>query len=178
MTAPATIDAPRQARTRVRKAELEGKTLRLHATANEFADTSAAIGTTSDEFTTYALSQLIDIIGRDGESDVTLPLNAALAMIGGIEPRNELEALLAAQMIATHHLAMRSMNLAQASAELRQFEAHGQMSNKFMRTFTTQMEALSRMRRGGEQVVLRHVHVDNRGGQAVIAETVNTGRGV
>lgn len=30
------------------------------------------------------------------------------------------------------------------------------------------------MRRGGEQVV-RHVHVDNRGGQAVIAENVHTG---
>ena len=27
---------------------------------------------------------------------------------------------------------------------------------------------------GGEQVV-RHIHVDNRAGQAVIAETVNTG---
>ena len=30
------------------------------------------------------------------------------------------------------------------------------------------------MRRGGEQV-MRHVHVDNRGGQAVIAENVHTG---
>ena len=37
-----------------------------------------------------------------------------------------------------------------------------------------QMETLARMRRGGEQVV-RHVHVDNRGGQAVIAENVHTG---
>jgi hypothetical protein len=36
------------------------------------------------------------------------------------------------------------------------------------------METLARMRRGGEQVV-RHVHVDNRGGQAVIAENVQTG---
>ncbi len=36
------------------------------------------------------------------------------------------------------------------------------------------IEALDRMARGGEQVV-RHIHVDNRGGQAVIAETFNTG---
>jgi len=36
------------------------------------------------------------------------------------------------------------------------------------------VEALDRLVRGGEQVV-RHIHVDNRGGQAVIAETVNTG---
>jgi hypothetical protein len=36
------------------------------------------------------------------------------------------------------------------------------------------VETLDRLARGGEQVI-RHVHVDNRGGQAVIAETVNTG---
>jgi hypothetical protein len=36
------------------------------------------------------------------------------------------------------------------------------------------IETIDRLVRGGEQVV-RHIHVDNRGGQAVIAETVNTG---
>lgn len=36
------------------------------------------------------------------------------------------------------------------------------------------IEALDRMANGREQVV-RHVHVDNRGGQAVIAENVQTG---
>lgn len=36
------------------------------------------------------------------------------------------------------------------------------------------VEALDQLVRGGEQVV-RHIHVDNRGGQAIVAETVNTG---
>jgi hypothetical protein len=36
------------------------------------------------------------------------------------------------------------------------------------------METIDRLVRGGEQVV-RHIHVDNRGGQAMIAETINTG---
>ncbi len=36
------------------------------------------------------------------------------------------------------------------------------------------IEALDRLANGREQTV-RHVHVDNRGGQAVIAETVHTG---
>ena len=36
------------------------------------------------------------------------------------------------------------------------------------------VEALDRLTNGHEQTV-RHVHVDNRGGQAVIAETVHTG---
>lgn len=36
------------------------------------------------------------------------------------------------------------------------------------------VESLDRLVRGGEQVV-RHIHVDNRGGQAMIADTINTG---
>ena len=36
------------------------------------------------------------------------------------------------------------------------------------------LEALAKLHQPREQTV-RHVHVDNRGGQAVIAETVNTG---
>jgi len=36
------------------------------------------------------------------------------------------------------------------------------------------IETLDRLVRGGEQVI-KHVHVDNRGGQAVIAESVQTG---
>jgi hypothetical protein len=36
------------------------------------------------------------------------------------------------------------------------------------------VETMDRLVRGGEQVV-RHIHVDNRGGQAMIAETINTG---
>ena len=38
----------------------------------------------------------------------------------------------------------------------------------------TTIEALDRLARGGEQTI-KHVHVDNRGGQAVIADTVQTG---
>jgi hypothetical protein len=36
------------------------------------------------------------------------------------------------------------------------------------------VEAMDRLNRGGEQII-KHIHVDNRGGQAVIADTVHTG---
>jgi hypothetical protein len=39
------------------------------------------------------------------------------------------------------------------------------------------IEALAKLTRGGEQII-KHVHVDNRGGQAVFTETVQTGGGV
>ena len=54
-------------------------------------------------------------------------------------------------------------------------QLNGNLATKFSRTFVAQMEALSKHRRGGKQIV-EHVHV-NEGGQAVIANTVNTGGG-
>jgi hypothetical protein len=53
-------------------------------------------------------------------------------------------------------------------------QTFGNLATKLLRTSQAQMETLARMRRGGEQVV-RHIHVDNRGGQAVIAENVHNG---
>jgi hypothetical protein len=50
---------------------------------------------------------------------------------------------------------------------------NGNLATKFSRTFTAQLEALDRHRRGGKQIV-EHVHV-NDGGQAVFANNVTTG---
>ena len=54
--------------------------------------------------------------------------------------------------------------------------ARGNLATKAARTFTAQLEALTKLRTGGKQVVEhRHVYIDNRGGQAVITENVNSG---
>lgn len=55
-----------------------------------------------------------------------------------------------------------------------QMQTVGSLATKLLRASQGQMETLARMRRGGEQTI-RHVHVDNRGGQAVIADTIQTG---
>jgi hypothetical protein len=119
--------------------------------------------------------QLINFIKpKTGEDeDLTVTMNAALAFLRAISPTNEVEALLAVQMFATHHLAMDINRRAATASGLPQYEAHGSLSVRLMRTFTTQLEALNRHRRGGKQIV-EHVHV-NAGGQAVIAGTVNAG---
>jgi len=49
--------------------------------------------------------------------------------------------------------------------------------SRLQRAFTTQLETLSNMRRGGRQkVVVEHVHV-YPGGQAIVGEVTHTGRG-
>lgn len=151
--------------------------LSIAATKDQVGAFAVATGSSSEAFQAYALTHLLNIllVGKDGKGDITLDTNAALAMLSAIGPTNEMEAMLAAQMVATHHLAMRQLNKHAYTNQLRQHEAHGNLANKFLRTFTTQMEALSRLRRGGKQII-EHVHIGD-GGQAVFADTINQGVG-
>ena len=51
------------------------------------------------------------------------------------------------------------------------------LANKFMRTFTSQIEALNKHRGKGQQkVIVEHVHV-NAGGQAIVGNVTKTGGG-
>ena len=92
-----------------------------------------------------------------------------------MECENEVEASLALQFMMANDAAQRSVAIMGSALLADQRTAMGNLANKFMRTSTAQVEALAKLRRGGEQVV-KHVHVDNRnGGQTVIAENVQAG---
>ena len=118
-------------------------------------------------------NELLKYLGSVG-ADSADRYNAALSFIESMEPQNQAEALLLVQMYVTHDAAIRALSQLGSAEWMPQFQTFGNLATKLLRTSQTQMEALARMRRGGEQVV-RHVHVDNRGGQAVIAENVHTG---
>jgi hypothetical protein len=93
-------------------------------------------------------------------------LNAALAAVTGIGPRDEAEAMLAAQMVGVHWLAMDLLRKANDRARLNDA---GNMAVKLLRTFTTQIEALKRYRSAGEQrVVVQHQHVNVTADQAAV----------
>lgn len=100
--------------------------------------------------------------------------NAALSFIESMKPQDQAEALLLVQMYVTHDAAIRALSMMGSADWVPQVQTFGNLATKLLRASQGQMETLARMRRGGEQVV-RHVHVDNRGGQAVIAENVQTG---
>lgn len=100
--------------------------------------------------------------------------NAALSFIESMAPQNQAEALLLVQMYVTHDAAIRSLSQLGQAEWVPTVQTFGNLATKLLRTSQAQMETLAKLRRGGEQVV-RHVHVDNRGGQAVITENVQTG---
>jgi hypothetical protein len=98
-----------------------------------------AIATTDVDFLAGFVNQLAEASG--GEVDEQ-QLNFMLAVVKGIKPRDQMEAMLAAQMAAVHTATMKfSRNLAEAELVEHRDSAERTL-NKLMRTFVTQMEAL------------------------------------
>jgi hypothetical protein len=118
-------------------------------------------------------NELLKYMGSVG-ADTTDRYNAALSFIESMEPQNQAEVLLLVQTYVTHDAAIRALSQLGSAEWVSTVQTFGNLATKLLRTSQGQMDTLARMRRGGEQVV-RHIHVDNRGGQAVIAENVNTG---
>lgn len=96
--------------------------------------------------------------------------NSMLAAVEAVRPGNEVEGMLAVQMAATHQAAMQCLGKACQAEQPQTAEAMGSLANKLMRAYTLQVEALAKLRRGGEQTVrVEHVHV-YAGGQAIVGE--------
>jgi hypothetical protein len=125
------------------------------------------LGTTDLEFLDGLLGQISNVASQGRKPDERA-INFMLAMIKAVEPRDEIEAMLAAQMAAVH---MATMTFARRLAHVEnipQQDSAERAFNKLTRTFTAQVEALKRYRTGGEQkVTVQHVTV-NEGGQAVV----------
>jgi hypothetical protein len=85
--------------------------------------------------------------------------------------------MLAGQMAVTHALAMELMGRAHRAEHIPQLEANGALATKLLRTYVAQVEALAKLRRGGEQTVrVEHVHV-HPGGQAIVGSVTHQGGG-
>jgi hypothetical protein len=112
-------------------------------------------GTKSLAFQEQAIGRLGAILRRKGAALPTqTKLNAGLAAIDGLNPADEIEAMLAAQMVATHDVAMEMLTRAKQAEHMSQLQDCGALAVKLLRTYTAQVEALARLRRGGEQRVI------------------------
>jgi len=118
-------------------------------------------------------SELLKYLGSVG-ADSTDRYNAALSFIESMGPKDQSEVLLLVQLYVTHDAAMRALSQLGGAEWVPQVQTFGNLATKLLRASQGQLETLARMRRGGEQVV-RHIHVDNRGGQTVIAENLTPG---
>ena len=135
-----------------------------------------ALGTTDYEFADGLVSQLMNV-GTQGQNYDGKGPNFMLSVIKGIAPRDEVEAMMAAQMAAVH---MATMTFARRLAHvdnIPQQDAAERAFNKLARTFAVQVEALKRYRTGGEQKVTVHHVTVNEGGQAIVGAVSQAPRG-
>ncbi len=133
-------------------------------------------GTKDADLMCYLVGQAADAIQRTEKPQADI-LNKAVAALAGIGPRDELEGMLAVQMIAVHHLAMECMKRARRSQPIEGMNYHINCATKLLRTFTAQVETLNRYRGKGQQkVTVEHVHI-NKGGQAIVGAVNQMGGG-
>lgn len=105
-------------------------------------------------------------------------LKGTVAALTGIAPRDELEGMMAAQLIAAHNASMecyRRAMIGEQTFEGRQAALN--QANKLSRTWATLLDALNKHRGKGQQkVTVEHVNV-HAGGQAVVGTVERPGGG-
>jgi hypothetical protein len=140
-----------------------------------------AFGTADSDLQQHLLNQVAlsfaGVVLKDGTDNEKFvqACNTAMAILHGIQPQDELEGMLAVQMIGVHNMAMDTLKRAMLGGQTFQGkEANVNQATKMLRTFIAQMETLKNYRTGGQQkMTVEHVHV-NKGGQAIVG-TVNQG---
>lgn len=96
---------------------------------------------------------------------------AAIELLRGIKPADEVEGMLASQMVATHSAAMECLRRSMLENQTFQgFEQSLKHAAKLLIIYARQMDALNKHRGKGQQkVTVEHVHVE-AGGQAVVGQ--------
>ncbi|HEV2517916.1 MAG TPA: hypothetical protein VGV07_21875 [Devosia sp.] len=81
-----------------------------------------------------------------------------MALVQGVEPKDEIEAMLAVQMAAVHSATVRMATDMRNAGTIDRLEFYERSMNRLARTFTTQVEALKKHRSGAQKVVVEHRH--------------------
>ena len=137
-------------------------------------------GSMSDDWNNIIANQVVSALwlqNSDAEQ-VKEQRYAAVDALVGIAPRDELEGMIAAQLVACHNASMECYRRAMIGEQ--SFEGRREnlnQANKLSRTYATLLEALNRHRGKGQQkVTVEHVHV-HYGGQAIVGKVETPGGG-
>jgi hypothetical protein len=138
-------------------------------------------GSQSDDWNNQIANQTINTLRtvKTEEGDASAETKAAIVGLCGIDPKDELEGMIAAQLIAGHNAAMECYRRAMHPNQT--FEGRREnltQANKLSRTYTMLLDSLNRHRGKGQQkVTVEHVHV-YKGGQAIVGHVGSPGGGL
>ena len=113
------------------------------------------------------LRQLVRASANGGKAD-EVNLSFMISMVKSLKPRDSVEAMLVAQMVSVHVMAMRCAQLVATAKDLAQHDSAARALGRLARTFPAQIEALNRYRSHGEPAInVQNVSVGD-GGKAII----------
>jgi len=164
------------------KRAVAGKKKRTIVVVNDPDDLKGALesigGSQSDSWNNVVAAQALETLWLTNSHKEAQQYSATVAALVGIGPRDELEGMLAAQLLAAHNAAMECYRRAMIGEQT--FEARREnlsQANKLSRTYAVLLDALNRHRGKGQQkVTVEHVHV-HQGGQAIVGAVNSEGRG-
>src|SRR5438034_6071106 len=128
-------------------------------------------GSRSDHWNNIIVNQTVQTLWTKHSDDATRDrqCKATVSALIGIGPKDEIEGMIAAQLLAAHSAAMECYRRAMLGEQT--FEGrHENLSQatKLSRTYAALLDALNRQRGKGQQkVTVEHVHFHS-GGQAIV----------
>jgi hypothetical protein len=128
-------------------------------------------GSDDDDFSNILANQVADAVWREpcDSDERTRLIKASLAAMIGMKPRDGLEGMLIAQLLASHHAAMECYRRAMLGNQTVDGRHENlKQANRLSRTYAALMEALDRHRgKGHQRITVEHVTV-HAGGQAIV----------
>ena len=115
-----------------------------------------AVGTADTEIAEFTLRMLASGLGRSDDTT----LNAILAQMQEMKPRDAVERCLIIQMLLTAHKSVQALSASNLTISPEELEKK-LASARFMRLYLQQCEALRNLRNGGNQTItINHMNVD------------------
>ena len=145
-----------------------------------WSDRQDLSGSTSPWLSCHLANQMLRVSWRGNPEDPDTKLlydQAVLAAMAGIAPRDPIEGLLAAQMVAVHEASMECFRRAALSEQSFAGREMGlKYGDKLARTYAALVETLGRHRAKGQPQVVRVERVTvQAGGQAIVGAVTQRG---
>ncbi|MEY8118514.1 hypothetical protein AB9F26_09655 [Falsihalocynthiibacter sp. BN13B15] len=169
-TTPKTTAKPNQKRT-YPKIE-DGKKGSVNITCDDGFSFSQLMGMKTEDAAKGVLLSAINALGANGAAYRTF----ASALFAELEPRDAAEAMLIAQMTATHTLmtVLAGRVIDQNNVQTR--ESQERSMTRLSRTYLAQMDALKKYRAKAQQTVRVERVTVHDGGQAIVGDVTHGGR--
>ncbi len=115
------------------------------------------VGSTDNEIAEFTLVMLSSALGRGDD----IALNAILAQLQEMEPKNAIERCLIIQMLLTSYKSIQALAASSGSILQEEIEAKVASAIRFMRLYLQQCEVFRKLRNGGNQTItINHMSVD------------------